>query len=230
MLCEKYRSAITDAVVGGIMPPEVQAHLQSCEACGVAFAEEKKLFNLMDEALCNTANAMVPPSLAPRARAAIAQEPISYPRLRTVWLWAPALVAASLLLVVLLPRLLHDSQSGGGRVIVVAPPLHLDNSDKTNQATVSSTEQPVRNVQRRSTSHPAILRVSQRPQVVVPRDSEAAVLRYAAVLRQRVDLGKSLAALDVQKPAKIEPLEIAQIHSDPLAIDPLAPEEPGEAP
>jgi hypothetical protein len=53
-------------------------------------------------------------------------------------------------------------------------------------------------------------------------------LRYAAVLRQRVDLGKSLAALDVQKTAKIEPLEIAEIHSDPLSIDPLAPEEQGE--
>jgi hypothetical protein len=53
-------------------------------------------------------------------------------------------------------------------------------------------------------------------------------LRYAAVLRQRVDLGKSLAALDVQKTAKIEPLEIARIHSDPLSIDPLAPEESGE--
>ena len=228
MLCEEYRSAITDAVAGGSMPPELQAHLQSCEACHAAFAEEKKLFNLIGEALRNTANAIVPPSLAPRTRAAIAQEPTSYPRLRAVWLWAPALVAASLLLVVSLPKLLHDPQSGGDRVINVAPPLHLDNSEKTNQAAVNGAGQPLRNVRRRPKSHPVLLRVSRRPQVIVPRDSEAAILRYAAVLRQRVDLGKSLAALDVQKPAKIEPLEIAQIHSDPLAIDPLAPEEPDE--
>lgn len=227
MLCEEYRSAITDAVAGGIMPQGLQAHLQSCEACAAAFAEEKTLFNAMDAALHDLANATVPASLAPRTRAAIAQEPISYPRLRTVWLWVPALVAASLLLVVLLPRLLHDSRYGGGQAIVVAPPPQVDKSEETNQARVGAAEQPLRNVRRRPELSPAILRVSQGPQVMVPRDSEAAVLHYAAILRQRVDLGKSLAAFDVQKPATIEPLEIAEIHSDPLSIDPLAPEEPG---
>lgn len=220
MLCEECRSAITDALASGSMSSRLQAHLQSCEACGVAFAGEKALFTAMEVALGDTANADVPVSLVPTVRAAIAGEAAPSPRLRVVWSLAPTLVAVSLILIVFSPRILRHSHSSNVSVVEVTP----DRRDRVSMKADSTAAVPrlSASVRQRHATQRAIPRVARGPRVIVPADSEAAVLRYAAFLRRRADLAKSLAAAQAQTPAQIKPLEIAEIRSEPLSIDPLA--------
>ena len=93
MSCKQFRTAISDAAVGGQplqsagllqgRPPQkaaattddsVQQHLDACESCRAFYAAEQELFAAMDVGLSRVANSEPSVTFLPRVRAAIAAQ------------------------------------------------------------------------------------------------------------------------------------------------------------
>ncbi|HXJ05249.1 MAG TPA: hypothetical protein VNH65_09135 [Candidatus Acidoferrum sp.] len=90
MPCENYREALTEAAATGAAPSsELRSHLDGCESCRAAFAEERQLFAAVDAGLRASANAEVPASLLPQVRAKLNE--LAVPRRS----WIPAYVAVA---------------------------------------------------------------------------------------------------------------------------------------
>jgi len=93
--CEDYRVLLIDAAAADSAPSyELRSHLDACVSCSTAFAEEKQLFAAIDTGLHVSANAEVPPSLFPRVRVQLNEEPVPLH-----WFRIGAVAAAAVVLV-----------------------------------------------------------------------------------------------------------------------------------
>jgi hypothetical protein len=67
---EHHKDALIEAAATGAeLRDELRAHLEVCDSCRAAFAEEQALFASIDAGLHAEANTQVPPSFLPRVRA-----------------------------------------------------------------------------------------------------------------------------------------------------------------
>jgi hypothetical protein len=97
MPCEPYKDALVEAAATGREPQaELRAHLEACDACCSAFAEEQSLFSAIDTGLHSTVAAEVPASLLPRVRARLLDETPS--QNRWILTWAPVAASVALLI------------------------------------------------------------------------------------------------------------------------------------
>jgi len=107
MACEAHVDALADVAAGGSAPPELQSHLETCEACRAELRAQQQALALVDAELGELLASEPSPSLRARISLAVAD---SGPARRTLaWPVAAAVAVsvAALALVVIL-RNGHD--------------------------------------------------------------------------------------------------------------------------
>jgi len=225
MPCESYKEALTDAVAAGQAPShELTAHLDACAGCRAFFAEEQRLFAVIDAGVHGATNSNVPPSLLPRVRARLDEQKVSH----FPWIRVGAVLASAALIligVVLLQKMRSSArQQASPANVAEAKPVV-----KGPAMIVPSEVQPERRpVERRST---APTRAShQRAAGESARAAEIAVLVPAG---QKEEVDKLVVALSngtvkagdllLQRAAapsttsELAPLGIPEIQIKPLA-------------
>jgi len=228
MLCENCREPLRDAAAsGGEMTPQLRAHLDACDECRAALACERLLLAEIDEGLRAAANATLPPSLLPRVRAELALHPARSRRVPALWAWAPTVVLASLAVAIFVPRLVRNFRSDNSPVISVHSDPSSDSGEKIQPGAPPARVPSVYAERKRITSQARILALAAEPKVLVPPGQETALAHYIALLQRQPVLAQSVSEDKSQKPLRIEPLEIAELSSQPLAIEPLAPDAGG---
>ncbi len=228
MLCEHYKDALIDAAATGVAPSgELRAHLDACASCRAAFDEERSLFSAIDSGLHASANAEVPASLLPRARAQL-DEAVA-PRFR----WVPSLVFASAsvalaLAVLLLAHTHHTAPEEVAKQAVPVLPSATASATKTNAEKISPEATQIAAIRvnqpraaRNSTNRPSA--ASSNPEVLVPPDEREAFVRF---LRrgQEPPVLNSVSAEWVPK-APQESVEILPVEITSLKVKPLNKDE-----
>jgi hypothetical protein len=221
MLCENYRESLRNAAVGGGMTAELRSHLEVCAECSTAFAREQTLLTAINANLRTISNAEVPASLLPRVKAAAAELPSPALRPRSAWAWAPAVAAAVFAIALILPKFAENPRRGDSPVNVVgsvpsAPLLGR------NRPSLRRSPPPLQAARVRRPSPRMILASTAGTKVLVPPGQEAALAHYIAVLQRQPVLAQILLEDRNRKPLQLEPLEIAELSSQPLAIEPLS--------
>jgi len=255
MSCKQFRTAISDAAVGGQplqsagllqgRPPQkaaattddsVQQHLDACESCRAFYAAEQELFAAMDAGLSHLANAQPSVSFLPQVRAAIAQE-VSLTGAKQAKAWfkwrAAALAAAACLMLAMVVSTRFPSRPLNSPVaVMVTPAVEVPNGGSDTQpATVSGGVHPSRVARRR-----VLAETAKQPdglpmaEVLVPPDEREALARFVHGLAQQQDSAIALtrpAAVAAGSDLGAEALEIAELKLPPLLkLAPLEPSEP----
>jgi len=223
MFCDAYNKSLTEAAVAGKeLTPALQKHLSECEFCRNAFAEEKSLFAAIDSVLYTAANTEVPATLIPRVHVALNNERGPQSRgFNFLWGIGGAAVTAVVVLSLLYFPFKHQSTPVGPSPSPVATAKNSPDEPALNPAHGSGV----------SSLHPVIPKVvvvnsmsQQRlPEVLVPPDEGAALVRYEEILRRRqagAVLMATAKALDL--PQGIEPLQIKEIELAALNIPALS--------
>jgi hypothetical protein len=226
---EHYKDALIEAAASGVEPKgELRAHLEACDSCRAAFAEEQALFASIDAGIHVKANAEVPVSLLPRVRARLDEAGAP----RNSWITNGFVLATAAVVVVAFfaARAVRHTNVGNEPVETsvktgvspVAPP-----SEKQTAVVISPVEKKS-NLPRQFTSvknspaAEASVRRKTEPEVLVPRDQEILLTAYA----EQWNLHKR-APLKVQDSDAtiLAQLQIAPIQIDELGVKLLAEEK-----
>jgi len=187
MPCENYKNALIEiAASGGEPQTELRIHLAACTSCRAAFVEEQSLLASIDAGLRKSVNAEVPASLLPRVRARISDEVVPHRSWFTNWLTVAS--AAAIIAAFFVTRIVWHSS------LIPNPP---SKSVQTNSPTpvLPRPEAPARAPAPSAGGHshsnpqtfvtkdfrdprPQAARNSI-PEVLVPRDQEVLLARYA---------------------------------------------------
>ncbi len=221
MFCEPYRQSLTEAACSGeVLPRELAAHLDGCNACSTAYAREQLLFAAIDRSLHVAANVDVPPSLVPRVRAQIETIPS-----KSFWgVPSIAFAAGSLALLIfgiaysLVRHSVGDSSKTSG--IIISP---TDQSNVTNQPEgfPPQTSQPDGTTARREQTPTRRVNLRSTPEVLISSVERAGFERYFTLAQAR-PLQRPVSASGKEDfDPEIKPLEIAELELGKLAIEPL---------
>lgn len=227
MSCERYQQALIDAAASiGCLPadvnfpvatsishqassPELREHLNLCPGCRALFTSELALFSAIDSALRDRVNPEPSPSLLPRVRASLAEQPIASRRAFPAWAYVFA--GAVLLFAVFAAQNWHHS-----RTRPASP----------NGATTESSAATLLNATRslpspsaaqfahsNSRPHQPAAKQGDHFQVLVDPGEDAALMRFYAATRSAPEpLPVAAQQTDAHsKPLTIAPLEIAQL-------------------
>ena len=212
MFCESYRRPLTEAACGAALTAALERHLEGCAACRSAFAAELALARSIDRELGAAVNVPVPPSLAPRVRAAVSAEgrrPMG--RLATAAL-VGALAAVGLIVgmphVDWTPRVAPAGKPPASASEAGVPPDH------GSAAPPAAARRLVR------APLPARMPARSQPEVLVAPEEQAGFDRYLAQLRAH-PRGRSSARLEGDAGREFKPLEIAAMDFRELTIQPL---------
>jgi hypothetical protein len=226
MFCESYRQKLIHSLAAGEpLSPDLAEHLASCNACNSAFAQERTLFAAIEYSLGVAVNLPAPPSLVPRVRAQIAAD-----LAKASWR-APVLAFATLSLiaavVAIWPAFHWRSTPGdsGGKSPSVASAVRFADNREAIESLVHST-QPVK--QAASGLQKVVISHSQvrcGVEVLVSREEQAGLERYAARLRASPLENTARAAVTNDLPLRIQPLEIAVMDFRQLSIESLESDE-----
>lgn len=97
MNCGQYRKKVLETLAAGEarLPRQLEAHQRECRACATYSESQTSLFLRIEEEMRATANEAVPPSLLPRVRMRLKEEPQPH----SAWLpgWAMGSIAFALL-------------------------------------------------------------------------------------------------------------------------------------
>jgi hypothetical protein len=221
MPCEHYQNALIEAAATGAEPlGELRTHLGACAACRAAFAEEQFLFSSIDTGLHATANAELPPSLLPRVRTGIAEEATS----RRGWTpsWLALAGAAAMIVALVATRALwrinieQTPVQSATNTIARAPVVPPSQSQDPN-ALPSVSKNSISPPQTARTMNPVpretLASRNAGPEVLVPRDQEALLIRYAEQWNQRKRAPLVATNFDATNlsPLQIAPIQIAQL-------------------
>jgi len=219
MFCESYRQALTDAAASGApLPREVAAHVVVCTSCALAFADEQVLYGSIDHSLYTAANAEVPGSLIPGVRAALLQSKFFGKRFS----WRPILLplAASCLAAsfLLIPRFTSQNQPDWNGL--------AGTSLERNIAVRVENPAPVAN-ENISTRPPFAGKPSQKVRRVTPPDlniklepsTRSAIALLVRMAHEQPEIAESLSRKSEAAFVEIKPIEVAEIHWEPLAAD-----------
>jgi hypothetical protein len=220
MPCEPYKNALVEAAATGAEPlGELRAHLAACPACRAALAQEQSLFSSIDTGLSAAVNAEIPASLLPRVRARIAEEPAVTRGWIPGWL---AMAGAAAIIIAFLaaqaawrnvaPRKpVEMATQPASPVQVPLPPVRSPESAPTSRH--DSATQPQVSVVRNSVPRQTRTTRNPDPQVLVPRDQEVLLARYAEQWRsrKRLPLMAETSSDTPMAPLQIAPIQIAQL-------------------
>jgi len=222
MFCSTYNKSLTHAVASGELSPAQREHLAACEPCRNAFAQEQSLFATIDSGLSIAANSEIPDTLIPRIRVALNGDPAPQRRSFSflVWGFASAVVTAGVVV-----GLIHSSS----KQALVEPSRRAPVTVAQNSAERTSLN-PARTGGVSPLQHVKSVALAasnnstrEFPEVIVPPDEGAALLRYEEFLRKNqggVVLVASVKSLDLRP--GIEPLRIAEIELVDLKIPVLS--------
>lgn len=235
MPCEHYKDAVIEAAASGLdladapaSSPELyvlRLHLDSCTSCRAAFAQEQSLFAAIDTGLHAAANAGVPASLLPRVRVAVEQET----PFKRSW-FSDALVlatASAIVLAVFTMRMIRPRKGSVESVntsVATRAPLPLPHPAQglghtlVAESTAKANVFPTSRAKNASRARPGIAPTTA-PEVLVPKDQEALLARYAEQwhLRKRAPLVAADVADTTLEPLEVAPIQIAQLDVKPLA-------------
>jgi hypothetical protein len=226
---EHHKNALIEAAATGAeLQGELRAHLEVCDSCRAAFAEERALFASIDAGLKATANTQVPPSFLPRVRASL--DEAGAPGRSWVNNWYVLASAAVVIVAFFAARALLHSNVGHGPVETTVktsvPPQVTRPPQHQNSAGVPPEKNQIAPRQFAfATNHPdpeTSVRKRTEPEVLVPRDQEILLAEYATQwnLRKRgplvvQDSDTTIMAL----------LQVAPIQIDELGVKLLAEEK-----
>ena len=227
MFCETYNKSLTYAAASGELSLAQREHLASCEPCRITFAEEQSLFAAIDSGLSITANSEIPATLIPRVRVALNNdEPAPQSRSFSFLVWglASAVVTAGAVfgLIRLSSKPAPVEPSRPARVAVVQNSPERTSLNPARTGGVSPL-QHVKSVALAASNSST----REFPEVIVPPDEGAALLRYEEFRRKNqgdVVLVASAKSLDLRP--GIEPLQIAEIELVDLKIPVLSKWDP----
>jgi len=226
MFCQTYNKSLTDAAASGELSLAQREHLASCEPCRIAFAQEQSLFAAIDSGLRTAANSEVPATLIPRVHFALNNEPAPQRRSFSFLVWglASAVVTAGavfgLIRLSSKPALVEPSRPAPVAVVQNSPERTSLNPARAGGV---SPLQHVKSVSLAASNSST----REFPEVIVPPDEGAALLRYEEFRRKNQDdvvLVASAKSLDLRP--GIEPLQIAEIELVDLKIPVLSKWDP----
>ena len=221
MFCELYRQSLTEAASSGeVLPRELAAHLDGCNACSTWFAREQVFFAAIDRSLHVAVNTDVPPSLVPRVRAQIGMI-----ARRSSW-GLPSIAFATGGLALLIFGFAYSwvrhsvGDSSKTSAIVVSP---TNQSYVTNQPAglPPQSAQPERTTARREQTPVRRVNLRSAPEVLISSVERAEFERYVALARARLLQKPVSAFVKEDLGPEIKPLEIAELELGKLAIEPL---------
>jgi hypothetical protein len=225
MFCNAYNKSLIDAAAaGGELTPALREHLASCEFCRNAFAQEQSLFAAIDSSLWTAANAEVPATLIPRVHVALNSETISQGRsFNLLWSLAGAAVTAAVVLGLLYFPFRRESTPTAVSGPTSAAKVVQDSPDQLGLNPVR--DSGVSSLHHAKAEAPAAISISrgESPEVLVPLEEGAALLRYEEFLRRRQAGGVFMAtAKSLDLPQGIEPLQIKAMEMGALNIPALS--------
>jgi hypothetical protein len=231
MACEADVDALADVAAGGSAPPEVQSHVETCEACRAELRAQQQALALVDAELGDLLASEPSPSLRARISLSVAD---SGPARRTLAWPVAAAVAVSMAAVALMVILRDGGAPAGGALTdsdrngrVVGRRPADDHAAPSVEPSRSVEEEvaPKAKAQARSI-RPLTARARGagephlEPDVFVPTEEAAVLLRFALELQKRqVAPGSLLASegpsrpLPESQPLDIAPLDIASLDS-----------------
>lgn len=232
MPCEHYQDALIEAAASGTEPQgELRSHLSACPACYAVLAEEQSLFSSIDTGLQVTANAEVPASLLPRVRARITEEATSKRGWTQSWLTlAGAAAMVFVFFALYASRHANVEQMPVETATRATPPSPaMSPSQNKDSVTMSprrgnSVSQPRAVIAKNFTPPQTLVTRNPETEVLVPRDQEVLLARYAENWRGR-KRPPLLAETSSETP--LEPLQIAPIQISQLDVK-LMTEEQGQ--
>jgi len=146
MPCESYKQALSEAAATSeALSRELTAHLNTCPACRMAFAEEQQLFAAIDSGLRAVVNTPVPASLVPRVRIGVNEQPVP----GFAWTKVGAVLAA------------------GALVVAAAVFLRGPRSERHETASVVATSKP--SPAPKETARPVAPAAPERPEAALVR-------------------------------------------------------------
>jgi hypothetical protein len=220
MPCEPYKNALVEAAASGDEPlGELRAHLATCPACRAALAQEQSLFSSIDTGLTAAVNAEIPASLLPRVRARIAEDP------SPTRVWTPSwltLACAAAIIVAFFAAQAAWHDNAPRKPVEIAtrptPPVQVllspvRNPDSAPSSRDNSVPQPRAFVARNSVPQQILAASNPEPEVLVPRDQEVLLARYAEQWRgrKRAPLLAENSGESNLEPLQIAPIQIAQL-------------------
>ena len=229
MPCEHHKDALIQAAASGVEPEgELRAHLEACDSCRAAFAEEQALFASIDAGIHVKANADVPVSLLPRVRARLDEADAP----RNSWITSRFVLATAAVVVVVFFAARAVRHINAGREPVasvertnvpqVAPPSPRQSPVVVSSGVKNSVAPRQFNSPKNSAAAEVAVGVKTEPEVLVPRDQETLLAAYA----EQWNLHKRapLIAQDSNATILVQ-LQIAPIQIDELGVKLLAEEK-----
>ena len=226
MPCEHYKDALIESAATGAEPQgELRAHLAACAACLAAFAEEQSLFSSIDAGLRASANAEVPASLLPRVRARL-DEAVPTRNWETNWF---VLAGAAAMVIVFFAAQARWHPSTVQKPVETAaktnssapamPPLQDRNSIPVSPTKENPVSQPRVATAKNFVPQESLAVRNPRPEILVPRDQEVLLVRYAEEWqsRKRAPLMAENSGGTTLTPLQIAPIQIAQLDVKLLA-------------
>lgn len=217
MFCESHRKALSEAaLVGGRLPARMEAHLALCAGCREAFADEQALTRQIDAAVRCVVDSETPASLIPGVRERIAGLAESRSGWRLLLAYATAALVAGVIAISL------GTRGKGPRAPLETPrastwpvgeaPVAVEGARRAKAPENFVVARP----------RPAAGRLerrSRRPEVLLSGDDQLGLDKYIASFR--VTAGGSKAALNEETGPEIKPIEIAELDTKRLSIEPL---------
>ena len=227
MPCEHYKDALIEAAATGIEPQgELRSHLAACALCRAAFAEERALFSSLDAGLHVAANSEVPASLLPRVRARIAEETTATRSWATAW-FALAGAAAMVVAFIAVQTVRRanveqkpvETTKYSSLPAPLIPPRQSENPIDVPPVRGTSVPQPRVTATKGSE---ALASRNTVPEVLVPRDQEVLMVRYAEQWSRR---RRAPLLAENSGDTALSPMEVAPIQIAPLDVKLLAEEK-----
>lgn len=226
---EHNKDALIEAAASGVEPEgELRAHLEACDSCRAAFAEEQALFASIDAGIHVKANADLPVSLLPRVRARLDEADAP----RNSWTTSGFVLATAAVVIVAFfaaravqhTNVRHQPVEMAGKTYVpsLAPPSQNQNTIVGPRVERNSNSPRPFTSAENSPSVGAPARKNTDPEVLVPRDQEILLAAYA----EQWNLHKRAPLIAQDSDATIlVQLQIAPIQIDELGVKLLAEEK-----
>jgi hypothetical protein len=225
MPCESFQDALIEAAASGEEPRgELRAHLRDCAACRAAFEQEQSLFAAMDSGLRSLANAEVPPSLLPRVRAAIDDAAVPSGAWSPKWFVLAGAGAALAFFITnqtfWRARIDLNPSRPSADMEQTAPPFKFSAEGPLNAVAaphLAPVIRPGAHLERSPLQH-GDSKAEAQPEILVPRDQEVLLARYAEDLRHKgAPVLRTEANDSTLVPLEVAPIQIAELDVKLLA-------------